>query len=230
MLTAQNIAGEIKLKYEVIQPQDEQVFHDLDMSKLFWKVWNLDEIGYQEHCWAIFFNQAMYPIGYFKVGEGSINQCIVDVRRIMSAALLCGATAFCVAHNHPSGNLSPSSQDISLCKKLQKAGEIMDINLIDFLILSPNGTYSSFVKKRLDMNKSKFYFSLCSGQVHLVGQTAWGPNGLLCVEANDMQTARDYMFRKFGDNWGFCYPESENDFETDLAPYFPEGIVKTVSV
>jgi DNA repair protein RadC len=50
-------------------------------------------------------------------------------------ALLCGATAMICAHNHPSGNLKPSEQDIRLTRKLKEAGDLMDVKLLDHILL-----------------------------------------------------------------------------------------------
>ena len=81
-------------------------------------------------------------IAYNTVSEGGLTETSVDVRLILQGALLTNATQIILAHNHPSGNLKPSSQDDMLTKRVQKACEIMRVGFTDHLILSPEGYYS----------------------------------------------------------------------------------------
>lgn len=66
-------------------------------------------------------------LGIFEVGHGTVNACLLHTREIMIRNVLCGASAFIVAHNHPSGELSISRDDVSTTKKLYEAGELMGI-------------------------------------------------------------------------------------------------------
>jgi DNA repair protein RadC len=61
---------------------------------------------------------------------------------IFKTALDARATAFIAVHNHPSGSLSPSQADIELTRRLRKAGEVLDLPLLDHLIVSERGYYS----------------------------------------------------------------------------------------
>ena len=82
------------------------------------------------------------------MSKGGISETIVDIRLLLKSALQCGATAMIVAHNHPSGVLKPSTSDIQLTQKIKKAGENMDIKLLDHLIISEKG-YFSFADEKL---------------------------------------------------------------------------------
>ena len=82
------------------------------------------------------------------MSKGGISETIVDIRLLLKSALQCGATAIIVAHNHPSGVLKPSTSDIKLTQKIKKAGENMDIKLLDHLIISEKG-YFSFADEKL---------------------------------------------------------------------------------
>jgi DNA repair protein RadC len=66
----------------------------------------------------------------------------VDIRLLMKRALDLCASAILVAHNHPSGNLVPSDEDIELTNKIKRAGDFLDIRLIDHLIVFENQYYS----------------------------------------------------------------------------------------
>ena len=102
-------------------------------------------IALKEHMVVLYLNQAQRVIGAYKVSEGGLTSTVGDLRLIFSAALKSVATAVIVGHNHPSGNLQPSHQDIALTLKLKEAGRLMDIKLMDHLIISPvEGQYYRF--------------------------------------------------------------------------------------
>ena len=67
---------------------------------------------------------------------------IVDVRLIFAAAIKANAVGLILAHNHPSGNLKPSYIDIQLTKRVKEAGQLLDIQLLDHLILTSDGYLS----------------------------------------------------------------------------------------
>jgi DNA repair protein RadC len=68
---------------------------------------------------------------------------VVDIRIIFKRALeVAGTARLVLAHNHPSGNLSPSEADRVLTQRIKDAGKLLDINLLDHVILAENGYYS----------------------------------------------------------------------------------------
>ncbi len=71
--------------------------------------------------------------------EGSVDESAVHVREIMRRALDCQATALIIVHNHPSGDPSPSAQDIRLTKELIEAGKHMRIDVHDHVIVGAKG-------------------------------------------------------------------------------------------
>ncbi len=76
------------------------------------------------------------PLGVQLVSKGSPDACPVDPRCVFRAAIVMGASAVIVAHNHPSGDTAPSVEDLTLTKRLVKAGEILGLPLLDHLILT----------------------------------------------------------------------------------------------
>jgi DNA repair protein RadC len=92
----------------------------------------------------MYLNQANHILGLYHASTGGITGTIADIRIILSVALKILATSFVVAHNHPSGSLTPSRVDEELTKKLKESAKTMDIKLLDHLIISPQGTYYSF--------------------------------------------------------------------------------------
>jgi len=79
---------------------------------------------------------------------GSISESIVHPREIFKIAINEGAVSIIIAHNHPSGEPSPSAEDISVTKKLRKSGEIFDIVLLDHIIIG-DGCYYSFAEEEV---------------------------------------------------------------------------------
>lgn len=73
--------------------------------------------------------------GAFEVSRGTLNHSLVHPREIYKRAILNNAASIIIAHNHPSGNPEPSSEDINITMKLKKCGEILDINLVDHIII-----------------------------------------------------------------------------------------------
>ncbi len=82
------------------------------------------------------------------VTKGLINKTLVHPREVFAIPLEKRATAIIVAHNHPSGNLEPSSEDLTLTERLAECGELLGIPVLDHLIISPD-SYYSFVDHRL---------------------------------------------------------------------------------
>lgn len=80
------------------------------------------------------------------VSIGSLNQSIVHPRSVFMTACLSSAAAILCIHNHPTGDPTPSSEDIAITKRLIEAGEIMGIKVLDHIIVG-EGEYISFVER-----------------------------------------------------------------------------------
>lgn len=78
-------------------------------------------------------------IGVETVCMGTLNTTIITPREIFKSAILANAASIIICHNHPSGGLKPSDADIRLTEILTKAGDLLQINLIDHLIISHQG-------------------------------------------------------------------------------------------
>jgi DNA repair protein RadC len=82
------------------------------------------------------------------VSVGSLNQSIVHPREVFKTACLSNAAALILIHQHPSGDSTPSSEDIAITRRLKEAGEIMGIKVLDHIIVG-EGEYLSFVERGL---------------------------------------------------------------------------------
>jgi DNA repair protein RadC len=92
-------------------------------------------------------NTRGYVTGIHTVSVGSLDTTIVHPREVFKFAVLSNASFIVVAHNHPSGDMTPSSHDIELTKRLKESGEIIGIDLSDHIILGHDGNYLSFKDK-----------------------------------------------------------------------------------
>ncbi|AZI67979.1 JAB domain-containing protein [Kaistella daneshvariae] len=101
-----------------------------------------------EEFWVVFLNQNNRIIGKSRLSSGGINQSVVDIRILFKNALEHFATGIIVAHNHPSGNLKPSQEDLKITKQIAEAGKILNIQLLDHLIVAQN-SYLSFADENL---------------------------------------------------------------------------------
>ena len=84
------------------------------------------------------------PINMNIVSMGSLNASIMTAREVFKSSILSNAGFIMMVHNHPSGNLMPSRNDMAVTKKIEKAAELMDIPLVDHIILGRCGEYFSF--------------------------------------------------------------------------------------
>lgn len=102
-------------------------------------------IGELEHeeFWIIYVNNSNKVIQQSQLSKGGITGTLVDVRLVFKTALLVGAVAIVLAHNHPSGSLQPSNADKQLTQKLKEAGQSLDIKVLDHIIVTQK-TYFSF--------------------------------------------------------------------------------------
>lgn len=86
--------------------------------------------------------------GIHVISIGSLNASVVSPREVFKAAILANAAAVIIAHNHPSGDPEPSQEDIQTANKIKKAGELLGIHMLDFLIIGENN-YVSLMSRGL---------------------------------------------------------------------------------
>lgn len=80
-------------------------------------------------------NRKNMPFGRVLISKGTATSCLVNPREVLRPCILCNATGFVVAHNHPSGVTNPSRADIQVTRQLRDAGKTMGIPLLDHVIV-----------------------------------------------------------------------------------------------
>ncbi len=99
----------------------------------------------QEHFLVLFLNRNNEPLAVECISTGGVTSTIADPKVIFSRALTYHATAVVLCHNHPSGNPTPSREDVQLTKKLKAGGLLLDIGVTDHIIIGRE-TYYSFAE------------------------------------------------------------------------------------
>ena len=82
-------------------------------------------------------------VGAFNVHVGTISSSLVSTKSILTRALLCNAKSIMIFHNHPSGVIEPSTEDIQITRKLAQASNLLDITLLDHIIIGEDDSYYS---------------------------------------------------------------------------------------
>lgn len=101
----------------------------------------IGELDHEEF-WALYLDRSNNVIKRSNISKGGISGTVTDVRIVLKEAILCGASALIVAHNHPSGNLNPSEADSKVTLKIKDAGQLVDIQLLDHVIIAGKEYYS----------------------------------------------------------------------------------------
>jgi DNA repair protein RadC len=119
-----------------------------DAYQVLKEFYNIDTIAMVERFNVLYLNNSNRVTGVYQLSKGGITGTVADIRLILGTALKTLASGIILSHNHPSGNLCPSTADKDLTRKLCKAAQFMDLKILDHLILSPeDGQYYSFADK-----------------------------------------------------------------------------------
>lgn len=104
----------------------------------------------REHFWAIALDTKNRPIAEIEIAVGGLNACTIKPADIFRAILRELSSKVVVVHNHPSGEPSPSSEDVAFTRKLSQAGEVLGIHLLDHIIIAEQGYFSFLDSGLLD--------------------------------------------------------------------------------
>ncbi len=102
----------------------------------------------QEHMKLLLLNTKSKLIGETDISKGTVNSSLVSPRELFIDALQMGAVSIILLHNHPSGDPTPSKEDILVTRRIKDAGELIGIDLLDHIIIG-NNCYISFCEKNL---------------------------------------------------------------------------------
>jgi len=137
------LASEITVTYRhpikpSLMPKLSSSQDSVDVLRTIWS----DRLEHIEEFVVICLNRTNRMLGWAKVSSGGLSGTVADPKVIFQIALKSNASSIILAHNHPSGNLQPSEQDIRLTRKNKEAGLNLDLPIIDHIILTSEGYYS----------------------------------------------------------------------------------------
>jgi DNA repair protein RadC len=102
----------------------------------------------REHFVAVLLSSRNTVIGIETVSVGSLNASIVHPREVFKPAIVHSASAIALAHNHPSGNVTPSEEDLAITRRLRDAGRLLGIDLLDHVIVG-HSSFASLKERKL---------------------------------------------------------------------------------
>ena len=120
-------------------PEVPQIKCSKDVADIFQPL--LGDLPHEEF-WILFLNRSNKVMNRMKLSQGGVSGTVTDVRMVMKRAVECLASGIIVCHNHPSGNLNPSESDSKITQKIKDAGNLLDIQLLDHLIITDKDYYS----------------------------------------------------------------------------------------
>lgn len=136
--------SKITLSYQSDVPASKRlkITRSEEVAELLKKLWNQNTLELQEEFGVLYLNNSNHVLGFYPHSRGGLQSALIDVRLVLSTALLCGAVSMILCHNHPSGNTTPSKADHELTQKVSKAAKLLDIKLLDHIILTKEAHYS----------------------------------------------------------------------------------------
>jgi DNA repair protein RadC len=148
--TRWNNIAEVELVYKSKVKASERptITCSKDAADLLTQAWDENKIEFVEEFKLLLLNRANRVLGIIHISSGGVTGTVADPKIIFMAALKGNAVSIIIAHNHPSGNLRPSRVDEELTQKIKNAGQFLEINLLDHVIISSEG-YLSFADEGL---------------------------------------------------------------------------------
>ncbi|MBB2151697.1 JAB domain-containing protein [Pedobacter gandavensis] len=138
-----NVA-EIEISYKPKYKPSEipQISSSEQAYEVLTQHWDLGRIEFLEEFKIILLNRRNRVLGVVNISSGGVSGTIADPKVIFATALKTGSSGIILAHNHPSSEVDPSSEDINLTKKLYSGANLLDLKIMDHLIISKNSFYS----------------------------------------------------------------------------------------
>lgn len=142
--TRQYQVAEIQLIYKSnVKPSERpKISTSKDARDMLMENWDDTKLELVEQFKVMLTNRANKVLGIFELSTGGVTGTVADPKLIFAAAIKGAACGIIMAHNHPSGNLSPSQADIDLTRKIKEGGRLLEIQLLDHIILTSEGYYS----------------------------------------------------------------------------------------
>lgn len=135
---------EVKLIYrnKLLAKDRPHIHSSKDAFHFFAQNWDMDSIQLFEESKMLLLDRRLRVMSIASISKGGGSGTVIDPKMVFSIALKRRAHRLILAHNHPSGNLTPSHADLSLTRKFAQAGQLLELYLDDHLIISEHDYYS----------------------------------------------------------------------------------------
>ncbi len=130
-------------------PEEKNLDGPAKISNMMRRVFDADKKA-EEHVWLLSMDSKMKLLGILEVSHGTVNTAPVAPREIFIRLLLTGAASFVLVHNHVSGCVEPSKEDVETTKRMSVVGALMNIPLLDHIIIGGLNQFSFKKEKMLD--------------------------------------------------------------------------------
>ena len=140
-----NIVSEVELTYKNNVPynQRQKISNSQGAYEILTNLFPENTMDYRETFIVLYLNRANQVLGYSVISQGGTSNTTVDIKMVIQTALLANASCIMLAHNHPSGNVQPSSDDNKITRRIIEAARLFDITVLDHIIIT-NESYYSF--------------------------------------------------------------------------------------
>ena len=140
-----NIVSEVELTYKNNVPynQRQKISNSQGAYEILTNLFPENTMDYRETFIVLYLNRANQVLGYSVISQGGTSNTTVDIKMVIQTALLANASCIMLAHNHPSGNLHPSSDDNRITNRIIEAARLFDITVLDHIVIT-NESYYSF--------------------------------------------------------------------------------------
>lgn len=125
---------EAKIVYTLVSEGEQEKMDRPDKVAAYLRT-AFEECPMQEAMYCVYLNRKNRPLGRHLITLGTATSSLAAPREVFRGAILAGATALVVAHNHPSGDPAPSAADITVTRALRESAKIIDIDLLDHVIV-----------------------------------------------------------------------------------------------
>lgn len=138
------MVSEIKVSYQPKFKASERpkINQSKDAYNILFNNWDQGRIEMSEQFCILLLNRANNVIGMTEISSGGFSGTLVDPKLVFGIALKSCASGIILCHNHPSSNLKPSQQDLTITRKLVEAGKLLDLLILDHIILTKRGYFS----------------------------------------------------------------------------------------
>ncbi|HCL01266.1 MAG TPA: DNA repair protein RadC [Lachnoclostridium phytofermentans] len=129
--------NELKIEKSIICEDSNKLKSPSGVQKLMIEQFQLHKKA-EEYVYLVSLDMKCNPLGIFELSHGTVNISLIMPREIFIRALLSGAVGIIIIHNHPSSDITPSSQDLLVTEKIAQAGKMIGVELLDHIIIGGN--------------------------------------------------------------------------------------------